>query len=179
MIERQLLEALFAKHGFEDYKWIKSDQIKVAQWVRFKCLFGCAMYGKKGTCPPNTPPIDQCREFFLEYEKAVIFHLEKTLEKPEDYRPWSNEAKQRLLELEREVFLAGHHKAFLVSFEACSQCVDCVANRLECANKKGARPGADALGIDVYATARGVGYPIQVLKNFRETMNRYAFLLIE
>jgi predicted metal-binding protein len=179
MIEKQALEALFVKHGYDDYKWIKSGQIKVAQWVRFKCLFGCPMYGKRGTCPPNTPPIDQCREFFSEYEDTVIFHLKKTLGKIDDYRPWSRDANQRLLDLEREVFLSGHHKAFLVSFEACGQCDECAANRLECANKKGARPGADALGIDVYGTARAVGYPIQVLKSVHETMNRYAFLMVE
>jgi len=72
MIGKEELEALFVKHGYEDYKWIKSDQIKVAQWVRFKCLFGCPMYGKRGTCPPHTPPIDQCREFFLEFNYPSI-----------------------------------------------------------------------------------------------------------
>ena len=107
MVDKEMLESLFAKYGYADYKWIKSGQIRVAQWVRFKCLFGCPMYGKRGTCPPNTPSIEQCREFFSEYEEAVIFHLEKRLEKIEDYKPWSREANQRLLELEREVFLAG------------------------------------------------------------------------
>ena len=35
------------------------------------------------------------------------------------------------------------------------------------------------MGIDVYATARDIGYPIQVLRDYKETMNRYAFLMIE
>jgi predicted metal-binding protein len=179
MIEKELLGALFAERGYDDYKWIKSGQIKVAQWVRFKCLFGCPMYGKRGTCPPNTPSIDECRTFFSEYEDAVIFHFQKTNENMEDYRAWSRDANQRLVELERKVFLSGYYKAFLVSFQSCSQCAECAANRLECANKKSARPGADALGVDVYATARGVGYPIQVLKDYHETMNRYAFLMVE
>jgi len=179
MVEKEMVESLIAKHGFEDYKWIKSEQIKVAQWVRLKCLFGCAMYGKRGSCPPNTPPIDECRKFFSEYEDAVVFHIQKTIEKMEDYRPWAHDANRSLLELEREVFLAGYYKAFLVSFQSCSECAECQANRLDCVNKKLARPGADAMGVDVYATARGIGYPIQVLKNVGETMNRYAFLLLE
>lgn len=179
MIEKEQLEALFLQQGFTDFKWIKADQIQVAQWVRVKCLFGCAMYGKRGTCPPNVPPIDQCREFFSEYSDAAIFHLQKAIEKTDDYKPWSREAKQRLLEIERQVFLTGYHKAFLVSFEACSECAECSADRNNCKNQKMARPGADAMGVDVYATARSVGYPIQVLKGYRETMNRYAFLMIE
>lgn len=179
MVEKELLEGLFAKYGYEDYKWIESGQIKVAQWVRFKCLFGCPFYGKRGTCPPNTPSIEECRTFFSEYDEAVIFHLRKTFESEEDYRSWHRDANRRLYELEREVFLSGYYKAFLVSFQACGQCAECAADRLECVNKKSARPGADALGIDVYATARGVGYPIQVLRGREETMNRYAFLMIE
>ena len=127
MINKEELEGLFAKHGFADFKWMRATEIRVAQWVRIKCLFGCAMYGKRGTCPPNVPDIDQCRQFFSEYEEAAIFHLQKTLEKPDDYRPWSREAKQRLLDLEREVFLTGYYKAFLVSFEACGQCDECAA----------------------------------------------------
>jgi predicted metal-binding protein len=35
------IEALFAKHGFTDYRWIDPHQIVVAQWVRMKCTFGC------------------------------------------------------------------------------------------------------------------------------------------
>jgi len=178
-MEKERIEGLLLEHGLTDFKWIKSKQIKVAQWVRFKCLFGCPVYGKKGTCPPNLPPIDQCREFFSEYEDAVIIHFQKAIEKIEDYRPWSREANERLVELERRVFLAGCYKAFIVSFEACGHCEECAANRIDCHNRKTARPGADAMGVDVYATARGVGYPIQVLTGRQETMNRYAFLMVE
>jgi predicted metal-binding protein len=179
MIEKNQLEELFARHGFTDFRWINAKDIRVAQWVRFKCLFGCPIYGKKGTCPPNVPAIDQCREFISEYEDVAIFHFQKSVEKTEEYKPWSREVTGRLLDLEREVFLSGYYKAFLVSFEACSQCAECAADREGCKNRKAARPGADAMGIDVYATVRSVGYPIQVLKGYKETMNRYAFLMIE
>jgi predicted metal-binding protein len=64
-------------------------------------------------------------------------------------------------------------------FDACGFCETCAVTRTECKNPRFARPGADALGIDVYATVRKIGYPIQVLKEYKETMNRYAFLFIE
>jgi predicted metal-binding protein len=179
MIDKSQIEPIFASHGYSDFKWMKANQIKVAQWVRFKCLFGCPVYGKKGTCPPNVPSIDQCREFFSEYEECVIFRIQKTFEAPEEYKGWGRDAVQGLLAIEREVFLAGHYKAFLISFDSCGQCAECTVDRVGCTNKKAARPGADAMGIDVYATARGMGYPIQVLKTVKETMNRYAFLMIE
>jgi len=35
------------------------------------------------------------------------------------------------------------------------------------------------MGVDVFATARQYGYPIEVLRDRSQVMNRYAFLLIE
>ncbi len=179
MAKREELDGLFAQHGFTDYKWLKPKDVKTAQWVRLKCLFGCPNYGVKGSCPPNVPSIEACREIFSEYEEIAIFHFQKALKDPAERVPWGRELKDRLLKLEREVFLSGRYKAFLISFNACSECKECAGNREECHDKRSARPGADAMGIDVYATARGVGYPIQVLKDYGETMNRYAFLLVE
>jgi hypothetical protein len=35
------------------------------------------------------------------------------------------------------------------------------------------------MAVDVFSTVRKVGFPIEVLPGYRETMNRYAFLLVE
>ena len=55
MDNRENLEALFAKHGVDDYRWIDPKDIVVAQWVRMKCMFGCGSYGRNASCPPNLP----------------------------------------------------------------------------------------------------------------------------
>jgi predicted metal-binding protein len=109
----------------------------------------------------------------------VIFHFQKKLENAKEYRSWSQSISPKLLKLEREVFLSGYYKAFLISFDACNNCEECIGSRQECRNKKAARPGADALCVDVYATARKAGYHIEVLKNYTDSMDRYAFLMIE
>ncbi len=180
-MEKEVLERLFNSHGFDDFKLISARNIVVAQWVRFRCLFGCPNYGKSGTCPPNVPSIDECRQMVSEYDHAAIFHFERQVEKPKDRKPWSKDLISRLVKMEREVFLSGYYKTLLIPFDACGYCETCAASRsrAECKNPWISRPGADALGIDVYATARSVGYPIQVLKEYTEPMNRYAFLLIE
>jgi hypothetical protein len=33
--------------------------------------------------------------------------------------------------------------------------------------------------VDVYSTARMLGYPIQVVKDYQDEMNRYGLLLVE
>ncbi|MFZ5944687.1 MAG: DUF2284 domain-containing protein [Bacillota bacterium] len=178
-MDNSKLEALFKEHGYNDFKWIKASDIKVSHWVRFKCQFGCPGYGKKITCPPHVPSIEECREFISEYKDVVIFHFAKAVDHPDDRKPWGREVNYDLIKLEREVFLSGYQKAFMIPFESCGYCGTCVSSRLECKNPKISRPGPDALGIDVYDAVRKVGYPVQVLKDYKETMNRYAFLLVE
>lgn len=179
MSNHKELEALFEEHTFTDFKWIKPKDIVVAQWVRMKCTFGCANYGKNATCPPNVPSVAECREFFDEYASAAVFHFEKAVERPEDRHAWARKVNQGLLEVERDVFLAGYKKAFLLFMATCDLCSDCPGVREECRKPKSARPTPESMAIDVYSTVRQHGYPIEVLVDYSQSMNRYAFLLVE
>ncbi len=179
IIERSKLEALFREKDFTDFRWIKSSNIEVAHWVRFKCRFGCTSYGKKGTCPPQVPSVEECRAFFSEYSDAVIFHFAKKVDNPKDRVPWSREISKRLINLEREVFWQGYHKAFVLFMDECRLCQDCTGTRESCVNKDDARPGPESLAVDVFSTVRSVGYQIEVLRHYEDEMNRYAFLMIE
>jgi predicted metal-binding protein len=173
------LERMFAEHGVVDFKFIEPGRIVVAQWVRMKCMYGCSGYGKSACCPPNVPSVSECRRFFDEYRAAAIFHFEKKVKKPMDRRPWARGINISLLELEREVFLSGYPKAFLLFIDSCHLCAECVSSRAECKKAKSARPAPEALAVDVFSTARQHGYPIEVLADYSRAMNRYAFLLIE
>ena len=63
--------------------------------------------------------------------------------------------------------------------DTCNICKECSGEREKCQAPRAARPAPEALAVDVYSTVRQVGYPIQVLADFSEKMNRYAFLLLE
>ena len=173
------LEALFAQHGYTDFRWIKPQDIIVSQWVRIKCMFGCAEYGRNASCPPSVPSVSECRRFFDEYSTAAILHFERQFDKPEDRHAWSKGVNQELLKLERAIFLAGFQKTFLLFMDSCGICADCPGVREECKNPKSARPTPEAMAVDVYSTVRQYGYPIEVLSDYSQTMNRYAFLLVE
>ncbi len=179
MTHIETLEALFIKHGFKDFRWFDPKEMVVAEWVRMKCRFGCAEYGHNAACPPNTPPVEECGRFFREYGRAAVFHFEKKVAKPEDRHSWSRKVNAALLKLEREVFLAGFQKAFLIPMDSCALCRDCAGKRETCLKPKAARPTADAMAVDVFTTVRKLGYPIQVLADYGRVMNRYAFLLVE
>lgn len=177
MQNRDEIDQIIEQHGFNDYKWIiPRENIVVSSWVRFHCQFGCNNYGKNGSCPPAVPPVEECRRMIYEYENAAIFHFpQQSVDNDEHHK-----LMLRLYELERAIFLAGHYKVFLLQYGSCIYCKDCAAEsvRVKCVNKIKSRPGADAMGIDVYETARNAGYQIQVVKSRDETANRFAFLLI-
>jgi len=175
------LEKMFKDEELKDFKWIDpSKDVVVAQWVRMKCIFGCHEYGRNATCPPNTPPISECERFFKEFKTGVVFHFGKKVENPEERKEWGKELNQKLLDLEREVFVSGQEKAFVMFMDSCAFCgSECSGVREECKQPQKARPGMDAMGVDVYSTVHKLGYKVKVLKDHTETMNRYALLLIE
>ncbi len=179
MANLALLEGLLREHGCEDFKWIDPQRIVVSRWVRMKCVFGCSNYGRRAACPPNMPPVDECARFMAEYSRAALIHCVKSVAQPEDRHTWGREVNQRLLDLERAVFLAGYHKAFVLLMHVCWMCDECEPTRERCKNPKSARPAPEALAIDVFGTVRAYGYPIEVLRDTTQPMNRYAFLLVE
>ncbi len=142
-------------------------------------MFGCGNYGKSASCPPNVPSVSECKQFFDEYTAAVIFHFEKAVDEPQDRHAWSKGVNQALLKLERDVFLSGYHKAFLLFMDSCPLCDSCSDSRAECKHPRSARPAPESMAVDVFSTVRQYGYPIHVLADYAQPMNRYSFLLIE
>lgn len=179
MINRKELELLFKKHGYTDYKWIEPKEIVVSQWVRMHCIFGCGDYGRNASCPPNLPSISECRDFFNEYKDAAIFHFEKKVAKPKDRHSWSKKVNRQLLKVEREAFLSGYQKTFLLFMDSCNLCAECLGQRNKCKDPKSSRPSPEAMGIDVFSTVRKYKYPIEVLSDYSQQMNRYAFLFVD
>lgn len=179
MLTKHALEEKFRARGFVDFRWIDPASVVVAEWVRMKCRFGCEGYGRSACCPPNVPTVAECERFFREYSEAAIFHFAKKVADPEDRHAWTREIGEKLLDLERDVFVSGHPKAFLLLLDSCSLCETCTGRRTSCKEPRRARPTPEALAVDVFSTVRAAGYPIQVLSDYAQEMNRYAFLLVE
>lgn len=176
---REKLEALFQSNGYSDFKWMDPREVVVAQWVRMKCTFGCDEYGKSCCCPPNTPTVPECERFFREYRTGVIFRFRKTVDKPEDRHQWSKGVNMKLSRLERDVFLAGFEKTFMLFMDSCTFCETCTADPPQCPHPQIARPAPEAMAVDVFSTVKKYGYPIQVKTGYEQEMNRFAFLLVE
>jgi predicted metal-binding protein len=132
-----------------------------------------------GTCPPNTPSVNDCKSFFKEYKSGLIIKLNKFADKDNYPSEWSKNMTNKLLETEREIFLQGYQKAFLLNQTCCGLCKDCSGNRIDCKDKKNSRPSPEAFAVDVYQTVRNAGMEINVISKNPSLINRYAFILID
>ncbi|MBW6492408.1 MAG: DUF2284 domain-containing protein [Lentimicrobium sp.] len=84
----------------------------------------------------------------------------------------------KLLDIEREIFLTGYHKVFLLNQSCCSLCKDCSHNRIDCKDKSKSRPSPESFAVDVYETVKKVGLEINVVYENPAEINRIAILLI-
>jgi len=178
MKSKDEIESALISQGISDYKWIDPKEIVVAYWVRVKCTFGCSDYGL-GTCPPNTPLVADCINFFKEYNSGLIIRLSKLANKDAYPSEWSREMTNKLLGIERDIFLSGYHKTFLLNQTCCSLCKDCSGNRINCKDKTNSRPSPESFAVDVYQTVRNAGLDINVIAENPSEINRIAILLIE
>jgi predicted metal-binding protein len=153
--------------GALEAKPVKAASIVTAPWVRLKCRFGCDGYNTSLCCPPNTPTWFEMREVISSYEHALLIHCKEV-----------DSSTRIVCELERQIFLAGYYKAFGLGAGPCRMCGG-KCNLKRCVHTENTRPSMEACGIDVYATAKANGYPIAVVKDYKDKANYYGIVLIE
>jgi predicted metal-binding protein len=163
-LERILARAI--ELGADEAKVIDARTVVTAAWVRLKCQYGCGGYNVKRTCPPHTPTPEETQKVIDCYRRGVLVHCTGKV------RPTAV-----VVPLEREVFLAGFYKAFGFGEGPCRLCDKCAEER--CAHPREARPSMEACGIDVYATARANGWPINPVQQRGDAYNLYGLVLVD
>lgn len=176
-----------ARQHKAEAKRISARDIVVADWVRFKCRFGCKGFGKHLSCPPYSPKVQETRNMISEYETAVLVrfngfpgHESLTPEEiPDDFHPffaglilWVNKTVHLL---EKTAFYDGFYKAFGFGAYPCIYCEHqhCVAEeqkgpvdesfRRMCRHMDLVRPTMEGSGIDVFETAKRAGWDISTI----------------
>jgi predicted metal-binding protein len=160
--------------GAMDAIVVSPQQVFTATWVRLRCQYGCSQYGQCLTCPPHSPTPEATRKMLDEYDSVILIHGSQ----------WSL-VREIAQALELKVFLAGYYKAFAFLCGPCDLCKTCVVAKhkrgkvAECKHPDLARPAMEAVGIDVFATARAAGLPIEVVRSEECPQNYYALVLVE
>jgi predicted metal-binding protein len=164
---------------------LSARDVVVSDWVRFKCRYGCKGYAKHLTCPPYVPGLEEVRGMLAEYDNALLLRFDgvpgregtRPEELPEDFHPWYRElilwVNRTVHLLEKTAFYDGYYKAFAFGAYPCIYCEHCVAEETEgvvdesvrrrCRHMDLVRPSMEAAGMDVFATARKVGWELSTI----------------
>lgn len=172
------------ENGATDARFVHPASVITAEWVRWKCRFGCPVYGMGWCCPPETPTPEETRRMLDSYRRAILFRLEVPQEPESEKRKSLGNifrGKFRMLtDLEGELFKEGYYKAFLFISGPCRLCKECGKMKREPCQMQGlARPSMESCGIDVYQTARNSGFPIIPLHDKSETQNNYCLMMVD
>ena len=156
---------------------VDTGKVVTGQWVRMKCLFGCDEPGVHKTCPPDgAPSVSQTRELLAEYEQAILLGVGPIVgdEKSDAEALRLNRVA---LALERELFLAGFHKAWMMGAGPCDICGACTKGE-DCPTPEKARPSLEGCGVDVFTTVRNAGWEIEVVTAVDDEYRFFALVLV-
>ncbi|OGW58581.1 MAG: hypothetical protein A2Z09_04440 [Nitrospirae bacterium RBG_16_43_8] len=90
--------------GAEKAKVIDTNSVVVEEWVRWKCVYGCAFYGKDTYHPPCAPDAGNTKKMMKEYSKAILLNGSK-----------GKALTEAAVRLEGEAYHMGFYKAFAMT----------------------------------------------------------------
>jgi len=182
------LRTLALNLGATDARVIPAEDIVVENRVVLKCRVGCDDYGKKLTCPPFTPKVDEFRRMLKDYKHALIVKFKSPAEADADvsrsllrsqydstvskelrekaskfWSDWQSDKKRILLavlELEKAAFNEGYTFAVGFTSGSCSLCEKCNVQTGICLHPTMARCPEHAVGINMKKTTEKAGMPI-------------------
>jgi predicted metal-binding protein len=87
--------------GAEKAKIIDTETVVVAEWVRWKCQYGCPLFEKDPFHPPFAPDAASTKRVLGEYTKAILLN-----------GPNGQTLSEAAVKLEGEAYHRGYYKAF-------------------------------------------------------------------
>lgn len=184
-ISQKLIQRLLEKgkdYGMNAIFPFSTDKIRVAQWVRLKCRYGCSRYNTSWCCPPATPDPEKSQAILKEYALALLlvgstscidFYRENNRKRLKQLRGWKG-----TLSLERMLFLEGFYKAFSLVGECCALCKTC-AYPQDCRFPMEKRPSIESFSIDVIGTLKNLGVSPRVASHKEQSYSYYSIILLE
>jgi len=164
---------------------IRAKDVVIAEWVRFRCRYGCKGYAKHLSCPPYAPDPGETQRMVDGYSVGLLLRFDgvpghpviRPDDIPDDFHQfyadlirWVNTT---IWTIEKTAYYDGFYKAFGFGAYPCSYCKTCVAEeqtgpvdeslRRSCRHMDQVRPSMEAAGMDVFATAAAVGWHLHTI----------------
>lgn len=184
----QQLKSFAQELGLQVHRMSAFD-IRVEDWVRLKCQYGCPNYGRRFTCPPYSPEPPAMRAILDGYSTAFLLRFDAPARPREADMAVQKDgmelAVDAFLRLERFAFLNGYPKSFVFGLNYCPGCHVCTVEEGigACKHPQMARPSLESCGIDVRRLLEVVAWDrdvrgIDVLKK-EDRVSLISLLLLE
>ncbi len=141
----KLLEESLEKYPLlknRELKPINPAKISLDVRTRWKCMFGCDYYGKRKSCPPFVPGIDESEKFLKSYSSAILFLVK--FESYDEYMDTKKQIQNFLVEFEGKL-VKSYPMVFTLFPGGCDLCDECKPNYEKCQ----ARPTVSSMGIRI------------------------------
>lgn len=164
--------------GADGARAVAVADVMLHQWTLLKCRYGCPDYGRRLSCPPSSPPLDDLRAALIGYRSALLVWVDVAGGQEEETA--RRRLHEALLALERDAFLQGSHKALAFGVGPCLWCGDepCPDDGT-CRHREKLRPSLSGCGVDVFALARAAGLELTVARDGDDAVRLVGLLLIE
>ncbi len=178
---------------------LDAQDVVIDERVRLKCLIPpCDDYGSNLMCPPYVMNVREFREVLSKYNWALLIQIEAqiTPEMKNKIKQAGDVAAlygdKKFLDIYKKSFgparLKLHHIVnkveaqanvlgyrFATGFKAgsCRLCVECIVTNSKgiCRHPYQARPSMEAVGIDVFQTAKNAGLPFDIIVKNKAVWN--------
>jgi predicted metal-binding protein len=174
------------EHGAAKAKAFLAEKVVVDPRVRLKCSVPvCAGYRNNLMCPPNVISPDQFSLALAKYHDAILVQFKMPMPASGIKKKFGDQELKQMVEdkdylqsmvkegrsmeeamgkLERDAMLLGYRFAAAFGGGPCRLCDECVAltGGTKCRNPWKARPAMEAVGIDVFMTAKNAGLPFEI-----------------
>jgi len=87
--------------GAQGAKIIQTSTIAVAEWVQWKCTYGCPLYEKDAVHSQIAPGVEDTRKVLKEYDNALLLTGSD-----------GPQLSQQAIKIEHEAYTMGYYKAF-------------------------------------------------------------------
>ncbi len=161
--------------GATDAKVITTDDVIVDERVLAKCTYPkCESYGTSMNCPPNAMSPELMRKVVNKFRYAIFIKMEvppetmvgPAIKDPNISSPYRRKIAEIVARIESEAFYDGYHMAVGFGGGSCKifLCPDQDCSGLNagkgCRYSLIARSSMEAVGMDAYTMATGVGWEI-------------------
>ncbi len=156
---KELIEEQIAEYPVCEYAFIKTEDIKFLDRVRYICETECPQYGRSWSCPPAVGTVEECKKRCEKFHGGFLF---TTLAECSDITDMKETLATRMEHEEitreiRDIFLRHCEETLVLSTESCAICESCAYPDSACRCPDRMFPCIESYGILVTDIAENYG----------------------